>query len=84
MTKGYKWKMFLTGLSYCYMWLLELIPLVGLFTTTPLLAQLHAEEYFTLRNNPDLDRSFFTETGFDRHAYVDLENPPQSPMYSRF
>ena len=52
MTAGYKFKIFLTRLSYIYIWLLRRIPGVGLLVSLPLSMQLDAEFYFTLRANP--------------------------------
>ena len=74
MTDGYKFKIFLTQLSYIYLLLLELIPVAGLLVSVPLMSQLDAEIYFRLREKiTDEDRRFFIEKGFDRPAWVDEE-----------
>lgn len=78
MTKGFKWKVFCTQLSYSYIWLLKLVPLVGLFIAVPLEMQLNAELYFTLRNNPETDKSLLTEPVFSGCAYT--EQPDNSSV----
>ena len=65
MTKGYKWKLFVLLLSYTYIWILEAVPVVGLLVAVPLSAQLDAEIYLTLRQNPAVPRDLFTEPAFD-------------------
>lgn len=69
MTRGYKWKMFLTELSYIYVWILKLVPLVGFCVAYPLEAELRSEIYFTLRERYG-DKTYFIETAFDREPYV--------------
>ncbi|SEQ60873.1 Protein of unknown function [Lachnospiraceae bacterium NE2001] len=71
MTKGYKWKMFLTLLSYFYLPLLSMLPFVDLFISLPVSYTLDAELYFTLRQRKDIDRSKFIEAAFDNAAYID-------------
>lgn len=71
MTKGFKWKIFCTQLSYSYIWLLKLVPLAGLFVAVPLEMQLNAEFYFTLRNRPETDKSLLTEPAFSGGAYIE-------------
>ena len=70
MTKGYKWKMFVTTLSYFYIWILDLIPFAGILVSTPLSAQLNAEYYFTLRNRSGIDTSLLTEKAFADAPYI--------------
>ena len=84
MTKGYKWKMFVTQVSYLYMSLLKLVPMLGLLLSLPLEESLSAEFYFVLRARPDLDRSFFIEHAFDGPAFVTLteeERLAANPQY---
>ncbi len=67
MTNGYKIKIFLTHMSFIYIWVLRRIPLVGLFVVLPLEMQLEAEMYFTLRSNPVIsaaDADLLTEPAF--------------------
>lgn len=70
MTKGYKWKMFVTDLSYIYIWLLHLIPIAGLLVSVPLSLQLDAEYYFTLRNRSGIDHTHLPEQAFSGAPYV--------------
>lgn len=74
MTKGCKWKIFLTQISYWYMWLLELIPLFGLLFAVPLSMQLDAELYFAVRGRCDLDSTPLSEPSFSTCAYIELED----------
>ena len=78
MTKGYKWKMFLTWLSYVHIWILKAFPLAGLCVAVPLEAELDAEMYFTLRENPAVDRRLFIEPTFSG-----LPVTQTKPVYSR-
>ncbi len=72
MTKGYKWKMFLTELSYIYLDIPgAFLPFIRLFLATPLETGISIELYFLLRQRKDIDRSLLIETGFDNEAYVD-------------
>ena len=80
MTDGYKMKIFITKLSYIYMWLLKLIPIIGLFTSAVLEAQLDAEIYFSLRNRVPEGCEQFTEPTFGTLPYVDAR-PDKSPKY---
>ena len=73
MTRGYKWKIFLTQLSFWYIWLLELVPFVGLFIAVPLSMQLDAEMYFTVRNGMDSKCALLLEPVFSGRAYTELE-----------
>ena len=69
MTKGHKWKMFCTQMSYLHIWLLRFVPVVGLCTAVPLNAELNAEMYFVLRRKPEIDRSLLTEPLFSEKPY---------------
>ena len=71
MTNGYKWKMFLTQLSFWYAWLLKAVPLAGLLVSVPLEATLNAELYFTMRNNPEIKSDLLTEAAFSQVPYVE-------------
>lgn len=86
MTKGCKWKIFCTRLSYSYIWLLKLIPLVGLFVAVPLEMQLDAELYFTLRNTRDTSEAgkrLFTEPVFSGCPYTEMpESNGSKPDYA--
>ena len=77
MTNGYKWKMFLTQLSFWYIWLLKAIPLAGLLMAVPLEMQLNAEFYFTLRNNPDVHTDLLTEPAFSGKPYIEAQGGPE-------
>ncbi|MBQ4425597.1 MAG: DUF975 family protein [Lachnospiraceae bacterium] len=70
MTRGYKWKMFCAELSYLYMWLLRIIPVVGLLTAVPLQTQLVAEFYFRLRKNAADEKGLLIEDAFALPAFV--------------
>lgn len=50
MTKGYKWKLFLTDMSAIYLVVIRLIPGLGILVGLPVENQLNAEKYFRLRN----------------------------------
>lgn len=69
MTKGRKWNLFCTQLSCGYIWLLKLIPVVGLCVGVPLEAELKAEMYFALRANPEIDHSLLVEPAFAGKPY---------------
>ncbi len=71
MTQGYKWKMFLTELSYIYIWLLTLVPIAGILVAVPLMESLKTEFYFTLRSRDDISRDVFAEPGFGEEAFVE-------------
>ena len=77
MTKGFKWKMFLTSLSYFYIWLLELIPVLGLLFAVPLEMTLDAEYYFTLRNSGRVKSDLFIEDAFFKAPYVEEKGEPE-------
>lgn len=77
MTDGYKWKMFLTQLSFWYIWLLKAIPLAGLFVAVPLEMQLNAELYFTVRNNPNMKSDLLKEPSFSGMPYVEVHGEPE-------
>ena len=70
MTKGYKWKMFVTDLSYIYIWILHVIPIAGLLVSVPLSVQLDAEYYFTLRNRTGIDHTNLPEQAFAGAPYI--------------
>ncbi len=70
MTLGYKRKMFLMHLSFFYLWILMLIPIVGLFLGLPVLLQLNAEMFFTLRSRVPEDSPILAEPAFAGVAYV--------------
>lgn len=74
MTKGYKWKMFCTWLSYLYIWILKAVPVAGICVAVPLEAELNAEMYFALRGNPLIDQSLLIEKAFDQSAVVPAES----------
>ncbi|MCR5632800.1 MAG: DUF975 family protein [Eubacterium sp.] len=71
MTKGYKWKMFVTYLASIPIYLLGLIPFVGTLISEPVFFQIKAEFYFKLRQRTDIDRKAFIEPAFDGPAYID-------------
>lgn len=77
MTKNCKWKMFALDISLWYLWLLKLIPLVGLLIAVPYETAVNAEVYFFLRRlycTAD-NQPFFCERAFDAPAY--WESSPQ-------
>ena len=76
MTDGYKWKMFLTQLSYWYIWLLKAIPLAGLLVAVPLEMQLNTELYFVIRNNPEIHADLLIEPAFSGKPYVEASAEP--------
>lgn len=73
MTKGHKRQMFCTQLSCGYIWLLKLVPVVGLCVGVPLEAELKAEIYFALRANPEIDHSLLIEPAFSGKPYCAAE-----------
>ncbi|MBP5491408.1 MAG: DUF975 family protein [Clostridiales bacterium] len=82
MTRGYKWKMFLTDLSFIYIWILQIIPFAGLLVATPLAQQLGVEFYFTLRNRADVDTSMLPEKAFADAPYVKKANRQKKNIIS--
>lgn len=76
MTKGYKWKMFCTQLSYIYIWILKPVPIAGICITVPLEVQLNADFYFFLREKMLYsDHSgYFIERVFDEAPYVERKD----------
>ncbi len=67
MTRGYKWKMFLTDASCLHIWILKSIPVVGLLVAVPFEIELDTEMYFWLRRNIGTDN--FVERAFDGEPY---------------
>ena len=61
MTKGYKWKMFVTYLVSLPIYLIGFIPFVGTLVSEPVYYQIKAEFYFKLRKRTDIDRKAFIE-----------------------
>ena len=81
MTKGYKFKIFLTELSFFYMSLPRMIPGLGLLISLPFEAVLSSEYYFTLREQYYKDRKdIFIEKNFNRKPYKP-ENDKGKPDY---
>lgn len=89
MTKGYKLKIFLTDLSYIYIFILQLIPIAGLLVATPLDLMLSTEYYFTLRNRPGMEHTNLPEKAFADAPYVkkvkqhahNPKIPMEAPVY---
>ncbi|MBQ1810405.1 MAG: hypothetical protein II016_04725 [Erysipelotrichaceae bacterium] len=79
MTNGYKWNMFLTQLSYIYIFVLKLVPVLGLLIALPLEYQLNTEFYFVLRER-SLEKRYFIEPAFDGLPYVE-DNREGEPLY---
>ena len=71
MTKGYKWKMFLTQLSYFYLIVLSFVPALDFFVPLPIYYTVDAEMYFTLRQRRDIDKSLLIEKAFDGKSYIE-------------
>ena len=67
MTRGYKWKMFLTDLSCIHVWIIKTIPVAGLLVALPFQMELDAEMYFWFRQNIGVDN--FVETAFNAAPY---------------
>ncbi len=84
MTKGYKWKMFLAQMSYLYILLLQLIPIVGLLVAVPLESELGAEFYFTLRANPQIESELLVERAFDAPACTTLPVEEQLELHPQY
>lgn len=76
MTDGYKWKIFLTEMSFLPVWLLKLIPVAGLLLSVPLEMQLQAEFYFALRPRCGADCPLLTEPAFAAAPYVERPAEP--------
>lgn len=74
MTKGYKFKIFLTDLSYFYIHVLQLLPIVGLLVSVPLDMCMSTEYYFTLRNRAGIDMTNLPERAFEGEPYVKKAN----------
>ena len=84
MTDGYKLKMFQAQLSYAYMLILQVIPVIGLLVAVPLESELGAEFYFVLRARDGLDRSLLVEPAFDEPPCVSFpveEQMQLAPSY---
>lgn len=69
MTKGYKWQMFKIELSCFYIYLLKLIPVVGLLVSLPYEETLYTEFYFKLRENYKKNKDIFIEDAFNDKIY---------------
>ncbi len=69
MTKGYKFKIFLTELSFCYMSFFRMIPGLGLLISLPFEAVLSSEYYFALREKYQDRKTIFIEKEFNRKPY---------------
>ena len=85
MTDGYKWKIFVTQLSYFHIQLLRLVPVVGMLVAVPLYEELNAELYFTVRANPvlegdELAARAFVEPTFSLPAYATLPADEQQAI----
>ncbi|MBQ8920682.1 MAG: hypothetical protein IJ060_00770 [Oscillospiraceae bacterium] len=80
MTTGCKRKIFLTQLSFWYLWLLKTIPLTGLLLAIPLEMQRDAELYFALRERVEPENALLTEPAFSRPAYVEQPDA-EAPVY---
>ena len=85
MTDGYKWKIFVTQLSYLHVQLLRFVPVVGMLVAVPLYEELNAEIYFNLRANPalkgdELAAHAFIEPTFGLPAYVTLSADGQQAV----
>ena len=76
MTKGYKFKMFKTQISLFYVWVLMLIPIVGLLVAVPFYQQLEAEFYFALRSRKE-HKDIFIEKAFDGNPYTEAHGDPR-------
>lgn len=72
MTDGYKWKIFVARMCLLPLAMLSAIPIVGILVYVPLLKELEAEIYFTLRENPAAASDLFVERAFDAPPYVRL------------
>jgi uncharacterized membrane protein len=79
MTDGYKMKLFRMHLSCWYLYLIELIPFVSLFLSSPVVGNLQVEAYMKLRSRKDIDRSLLTEDAFDGPAYIDRIEAGEKP-----
>ena len=69
MTKGYKFKIFLTELSFFYMSLFRMIPGLGLLISLPFEAVLSSEYYFSLRERFKDRKTIFVEEVFNKEPY---------------
>ena len=67
MTRGYKWKMFLTDLSCIHVWLIKAIPVAGLLVAVPFQMELDVEMYFWFRQNIGVEN--FVEAAFNAAPY---------------
>ena len=67
MTRGYKWKMFLTDLSCIHVWIIKAIPVAGLLVALPFQMELDAEMYFWFRQNIGVEN--FVEEAFNAAPY---------------
>lgn len=76
MTAGCKWKLFLTQMSFFYIWMLKLVPFVGLLVAVPLEMTMHAELYFTLRKNVAPDERLLCEPAFSEVPYTEKPDEP--------
>ena len=67
MTRGYKWKMFLTDLSCIHVWMIKAIPVAGLLVALPFQMELDVEMYFWFRQNIGVEN--FVEEAFNAAPY---------------
>ena len=72
MTRGYKWKMFLTDVSCIHVWIIKAIPVAGLLVALPFEMEIEAEMYFWLRQN--IGSENFVEKAFDGVPYYNRRN----------
>lgn len=80
MTKGYKWKLFLTDLSCLPIELLRLVPFLGIAIVVPFETEYIAEQYITLRSRQLSRQEIFIERAFDRAA-VTQDDSAETPVY---
>ena len=67
MTRGYKWKMFLTDVSCIHVWIIRAIPVAGLLVALPFQMELDVEMYFWFRQNIGVEN--FVEEAFNAAPY---------------
>lgn len=79
MTDGKKMKIFLTQISFFYVWILKAVPVAGLLAALPLEMSLHSEIYFVLREDFAAGEPELIEPAFSGPTYADVS--ADEPVY---
>lgn len=77
MTEGYKLSMFLTYLSFFYIWIFKYIPFTGLLIAVPFEMTMNCEMFFAIREKYPENSELFAEPAFSALPYVEKEAEPE-------